>query len=63
MARTKAVEEEIEQLVQAAKQRNQSARQIQAQATPLKLINQLGHTDSTSSSSTYRRTPPPPLHW
>ena len=58
MARTKAVEEEIEQLVQAAKQRNQSARQIHAQATPLKQIDQLCSTDTTSTSTDYRRTPP-----
>ncbi|KAF6026325.1 hypothetical protein EB796_015364 [Bugula neritina] len=50
-ARTRAVEEEIEQLVQAAKHRNQLARQMQAQATPLKMMSQLTSTESTSTES------------
>ncbi|XP_067940512.1 centrosome-associated protein 350-like [Watersipora subatra] len=58
LARTRAVEEEIEQLVQAAKQRNQSARQIQAQGTPLKQIDQLCSLDTTTTSSENRRSSP-----
>mgnify|MGYP001794322982 CR=1 FL=1 len=45
-ARNKAIEDEIEQLVQAARLRNQSARRHAAEATPIKMIDKFLHAPS-----------------